>query len=256
MTQLRFPEPILGTITFDEDAKQVIDKEVRDASTALGFVRDLSRRPDASKQALHSGLYTVESVLATLCKTMGVELDSAAEREARYADLRAANTRVRELEQQLGQSVAPQAIACGLKAYANSLRRWWREDGMGYVGDLSFGEWGGCEMRLSCSPGMRWVSSEKPDSDRKSREAWIKELATQGFSLTNDDPGHERIEDTPKARELLLAAIKLALPSSTVSKISTGCDRKGRFLLEDITIYVHDLEDVERLEQRTDSEQA
>ena len=236
---LTFSEPIKGVINFTSAEQANIAKDVRTAITALSFLRSTCESPDASKQSLYSALYSLEGILAGLCKVTQTELDSVHEREQRFAAIRAANMKVRELELALGQEVGGQALSAALGTYGKRLKDWWNTRGMGYVRSLSFNEWGSCDMELSCKPSSRWDDADKA--------AFLADLQAKGCVVNDDDPGHEELEDTPRAREVVLEIIKRDLPSAVVRGIDVRANRKGKFMLDTMRVLVKDLGDVDRL---------
>jgi len=250
MLNLNFREPLDGAVTLNADEQAVVSKAIRDIEMAARFLRESVKTGTAQKDPLYSALSVIESQLACLCKKTGIEIDSASEREARYAEIRKANLRIRELEQQRGAQVDPQAIGLGLKHLSDRLDSWWDEHGFCYIHDVSFSKWGGLEATLALNPRARMHSfSETPVTDRLTYDQWLDNLQAQGYSINREDGrGDESLEDTPRARELLLALISEHLPSARISAVNTTMARKSQtFLLRDIKLYVHDLRDIARL---------
>jgi hypothetical protein len=248
---LNFREPLVGNLSLTADQRAVAKREAAQAASAMSYVKSLLEGAGApSRDAIHSGLYVVESTLMHLCKATGIELETAAEREARYAEIRARNERIRELEGLLGGDMTAEGLSAGLKHYGKLLEDWWDARGFGYIREIEFGKWGGCKLALSCKPQCdTYTSSNTPESDREAKRLWIEGLVGHGYSLIPEDERgtHYDLEDTPRGRELLMALIAEDLPSATVSELKTCVTRKGKFTLDTLGLYVHDLGDIQNL---------
>lgn len=250
MSNLPAPDPVLE---LSADDAAVLERELGHAAMAIATLREGIASGRMEQGFARNVLYVLESTLAEACRVTGISTDTAAERDERYAMLRAANLRVRELEQQLGQSVGAVALKQGVKAYADAIKAWWDEDGFGYVSEVQFGAYGSCQLTLST--GLRgkcsFSWSKTPVSDEEARRNWVQELEAAGFELTFEDGRDDgEVLDTPASREALLALIAAALPSATVTRIESRALRSGQFVLSYIHAHVQELSDIEVLVRR------
>ncbi len=252
MQEIKFREPLVGNVVLTADQKAVVQRELSMGATAFGYVRDVLLKDlgEPTRDTIYSALSVVESCLAKICKVTETELDSASDREERHAQLRAANIRIRELENSLGKAVTPEVLSMGLKACAVRLEDWWDEYGFGYLHDMSFGKWGGCSVKFSCNPSSHTYSgSDTPKSDRIAKEQWLKSLSDRGFNLTPEDGSSRDFEvlATDSSRELLVTLIKTHLPSADIHGLTARMNRQGLFTFGDIEVYIRDLQDIKNL---------
>jgi len=233
--------PLEGHITLDADQRQVLEKVLQEMRYACGYLSDQIKSDQAvKKETAHNALYIVESSLSQLCKDMGIEMESVAEREARYAQIRQANLRIHELERQIGGAVTPHALSAGIKEYARRIDQWWDEYGFGYISQMEFGKHGGCQLKLSLNPRARLHSiSQTPVSDKESYDAWLSELESFGCTILREHGhGDEEIQDTPAARDYLKKLVLTHFPTATLTDVESRYLRSGQCTLRYLGVYV------------------
>ncbi len=190
-------------------------------------------------------LKLAEARLVTVAQLAGVSIDTEAEREERYALLRAANLRVRELEARLGERAGAEDLTLGLKRLSQKLRHWWRTEGLGHVTELSFGEYGELRVTLGCHlfGNFRLLGSTTPVSDVERRSAWLAQLRSQGFELMQEPFGacDWRIWDTERSRTALQAMVERGLPGARLREVLTTQMPGGGVVIEDLVVQVRDL---------------
>lgn len=239
-------------ITLTPDSRAVALRkivEIQQALATLGAVIKAGDGADAA-QGLGAELSTnvlkvAEFTLADLGKTIGIETDSAREREQRYADLRRANGRVRELEGQLGNSQGADVTQASIKALVERIDGWWDLEGFGHITGVAFEKYG-CKVNFSCSlfGDFPLLNSLTPISDKDRKEMWHASLRERGFILAED--GRDLVvEDCDASRKALCALIVGRLPSARVLKID-NCQRSsaGCFVLRGVEVYINKLADI------------
>ncbi|WAS56241.1 hypothetical protein MK974_24385 [Burkholderia ambifaria] len=236
-----------ATLTLSADQQAVAQKKVRDLHHAVGTILSVLRDSGEIDAELATNCVKVaEFNLADLCKALGVETFSAAEREQRYAELRKANFRIRNLEAQIGATLSPEATQHAIKNIAERLNNWWRHEGFGYVHELNFGAYGVCHGEFTCSlRGSSWLlDSDTPVTDKETRAAWIESVRVRGFELIKD--GREwAILDCDASRKALLNLIAMRLPSAKVFKFSNvSRDNAKGFVLRHAEICVYELAEI------------
>lgn len=241
--------PLDEIVTLDADKLAVVlrtlQEQVRDLQMLHSIIKD-SASP-VQRETVRNALYMNEHRLVQLCKLTDVQLETAAEVERRYADIRRANERARELERQLGQGGSPEQTAANLKVLAESLRQWWRGDGFGHVSELSFTDYGHVRAKLSCSlfGGFRLVDSPTPVSDAGNKKAWQQSLEMRGFVLHTDPSEREpELVDCDATRAALVATIGTALPSAKIIQTENYHARSGHMKLRSVEIIVYELADL------------
>ncbi|HDR9026905.1 TPA: hypothetical protein QDB14_001075 [Burkholderia vietnamiensis] len=248
-----------ATLTLSVDQQAVARKKISDMHHAVATILSvLKESAEIDAELATNCVKVAEFNLADLCKALGVETDSAAERDRRYADLRAANMRVHELETQLGDTVAPEAVQHAIKNIAQHLNKWWRSDGFGYVHDLEFGAYGVCHGKFSCSLTGHFpmIDSDKPVSDKRNKAAWVDSLRERGFELVKDDRDWA-IADCDINRAALVELITKNIPSAKVFKFeNVNRWRASGFVLTHAEVYIHQLAEILALPVAQSEEQS
>lgn len=192
----------------------------------------------------YSVLAMREARLADLCKLLGIELDSATDRERRYTALRQANERIRELELQMGQAVGAEQGSAFLQAVGRKLDLWWDEHGFGHITEMNFNKSGGLVATFSCHLflGTRYLLRDKPVSERMAEADWHESLRQRGFllRLTEGDRDPD-VLDCDQNRQLLQNLFSEHFPGSRFTGATSHYGRDGQAELRDITVYFHDL---------------
>ncbi|KVS52215.1 hypothetical protein WK39_26515 [Burkholderia cepacia] len=236
-----------ATLTLSADQQAVARKKISDMHHAVATILSvLKEGAEIDAELATNCVKVAEFNLADLCKTLGVETFSAKEREQRYADLRAANIRIHDLETQLGSTVAPEALQSALKNISEHLNRWWLRDGFGYVHDLQFGAYGVCHGKFSCSlhGAFPILDSDTPVSDKRSRASWLESLRARGFELVRDDRDWA-IADCDANRAALVDLITKNIPSAKVFKFeNVNRWRSSGFVLRHAEVYINQLAEI------------
>ncbi|MEQ0775925.1 hypothetical protein ABLT15_26825 [Paraburkholderia tropica] len=234
-------------LVLSEDQQAVAQKKITDLHNAISTIYSVVKDGRALDAELATNCVKVaEFNLSDLCKALGVETFSSKEREKRYADLRNANMRIHALESQIGATLPPEATQHAIKNVAARLSQWWRNEGFGYVHETTFGEYGVCHGKLSCS--LRGASflfdSDTPVSDKKSKAAWIEGIRERGFELVQEDR-EWAMRDCDANRQALLDLVAARLPSAKVSKFENYSRHNASgFVLRHAEIYVRDLSEI------------
>ena len=223
------------------DSQAVVQREIKAAIQGLQFVHQMAERGELNIQGCKDALSVAEHSLANVSKATGIETETAADMEERYAKVRAANMRVRELEQMLGEAVTPEQIRAGMKSLNDKLDAWWKLEGFGHISNCDFGSFG-CKVELSCSlfTGSGW-HSEEPVSKAAAHAAWLESLPARGFKLMTDGSRDKSVVDCDASRKALVDLIMFRFPTARITEIKNHCERNGAFSLRSITAYIYDL---------------
>lgn len=235
------------TTTLTPDQQAVVVREARESMFALKTLADTTASdPEVSLELAFNILWVTESRVAELCKLLGLELDSAKEREERYAKLREANMRVHNLERLLGQAAGPDVVKQGVNVMIDKLRAWWETHGMGYTSEAHV-TGSGLSAKFSCSLGMRSFSySRTPVSDRQSEKEWLASLQERGFVVVhkrNDDPA---LAATEANQNLLIELLKNQFPSARPFSFK-GYLSHDTPTLQEIEVFFPDLKEIAAL---------
>ncbi|UXU90381.1 hypothetical protein [Burkholderia sp. S-53] len=229
------------------DQLAVAQKKIADILYTIGTVLTLiNEGRDIQLELATDCVKVAEFNLAGLCRTIGVETVSSKEREQHYADLRAANLRIRDLETQLGNTVPPDAIQNAIKNIAQHLKRWWNRDGLGYVHDLEFGAYGVCHGKFSfrLNGGFPILDPDTPASDKRNDAARMDSLRERGFEIVRDDR-EWAIADSDASRAALIELFAKNIPSARVFMIeNVNRWRADGFILTAAEVYIQKIDEI------------
>jgi hypothetical protein len=237
-------------VILNDDQSAVVRREVNGMLSALHHLAQmLEPGKPVDRNMVYNVLFVSESRLTQVGTITGVETDSASEQARRHADLRRANMRVRELENQLGSAESTEQTKQAVAFLGKKVQAWWRRSGLGLVRDVTFDSWGNMRVTLSCTLFGPTVltDSDTPVSDKAQREAWLASLTEAGFVLA---PGHGRVGDVvacDASREALERVVKSAIPSAVFHRASTRHGRSGAMVYAEVTFFVENLDDVKAL---------
>lgn len=248
MFETQTQEPVV--LSADENA--VFLREIKEMANGLGYLAEMARSGNPIDANLtHSILYIAESGLVKLSKITGVEIDSLATREVRYAELRRANTRIHELERLLAQGTSAEQARMAIREMLDRLSAWWRADGLGHVSDAHLSVWGGVEVTLSCSlfGNFRLTGSDTPVSDKSRYQTWMDSLTEQGFVILTESRNRANLPDCEQNRKALISLIQNTIPSAEIRSFSNQ-HVSGGLVLRDVKVSIDNLEDIACLPAR------
>jgi len=185
-----------------------------------------------------------EHELANAALVLGYSSDLAAEVDRRHAELRAANQRVHELEQQLGASRTTDGLSELIQRLRGNVETWWTAEGLGHVPEFAIGGWGVCRVEFSCHL-FGPHDGDNPVTAEQNHLAW---LASLPYTLYNR--GHSELDvlDTDANRSRLVELLTGRFPSLRVAEwknhVLTG---KGEHAwgLRSAVCYIYDLAELE-----------
>jgi len=225
-------------------------KLIKDCNLALATLLPLITKDNLDTEYAKTILELVEMNMAEISKQIGVPTEIQAEIEKRFADIRAANIRIGELERQIGESAQIDLTIQSVKLLEEKFHYWWRTKGFGHASKFSIGGYG-AKSTLSGHLYGNYSSqfSETPVSDKENTARWFKYLVEQGFIVTDDDPQQNKSElvDCDKNRNLITELITKQLPSAHIISLTNFRKRSGVFVVRDIKIIVRDLRDIDAL---------
>lgn len=222
---------------------------------AAHYLQNQIREGQLTEDMCASLLGLCEFSLVDVCKVLGYKADLAADLEQRHGEIRAANIRIRELEQQLGSSRTTDGLKELMQRLRENVCRWWKQDGFGHVHDFSLEGYGACKVELSCM--LFGPDDRHGDTPVTARQRYVEWLAALPYDLYQDPREHEPdILDTPRNRTLLVELITHRFPSARITAWrNRPANRQGNdsWELFQIDVYVHDLSDLEEPEASGES---
>jgi hypothetical protein len=235
-------------IVLSEDSTAVAIKAITSAHSAIGVMYEHvhEKRPLDAEYA-HNLLVMCEHYISDIGKQFQVETDSSFERGQRYAQLRAANERIQQLEVQLGSSVDASTIQGSIKHMSNLISAWWRKFGFGHVRDVHFGAYG-CSAEFSCSlfGDFLLIDSPTPISDKEAKNQWFSYLVQSGFVLTKGrrDPD---LLDCEVNRSILGKLFSKHMPTAQIQSFENQRTSNGEIVLRNVKLFIRDLKEIASL---------
>lgn len=233
-------------LTPDADQMEVAVKHVQDAQLALSLIaHTLKTKGSMAAEVMRTCLTSVEYQVADLGKLLAVPTQSEAAVADRFAKLRAANIRIRDLEAQLGQAQSPEMTQQAIRQLYEHLNKWWDLDGFGHISEMHFGPYG-ISVKFSCSlfGAFRMLRSKTPVSDRDNYQQWVSDLESRGYVLYREKGEREpNLKDCDQTRAALEQLFAHRLPSATVTAFEN--QRRGEALaLTNIDVLIRRYEEV------------
>lgn len=238
--------PILHDTTpafTDKDSKEKALKAVNDLLSSLSFFRQLiPADPQRSEVCTHLSL--LEHGLADLSAATGYNGMVAQEQEQRHAEIRAANLKIRELTEQMGQTMTGEAISAGLRRYENLLRAWYETAGFRYA-SIDFNEW---NMRIDMGHEINNQHADEPHLADKA--AYAAAIRSNTIPLITSDIGwdlavdryHSCPLDTDNNRRKIIELYAASFPGAIVTEFRTIRDGNKYLLTHKAIVPYTDIE--------------
>jgi hypothetical protein len=233
-------------ITLTEDARAVALRKIRDLQQAVGTIASIIKEGAIDANLATNCVKVSEFYLTDLCKALGIETEGAVERQQRNVDLRAANTRIARLEEQLGGEQSPDMTQAAVKNLYDRLNKWWNLDGFGHISDgVAFGPYG-ATVNFSCLlfGDFRLIDSDTPVSDKSRKEQWHESLRERGFILTEEDRDVS-ILDCDHNRKVLVELFQARLPSARILRFENTHKRQStEFTLRGVQVFITNIAEI------------
>jgi len=236
-------------VELTKDNHAVIEKKYKDLHFSLKELIERYNKKELEEGFKETLLSLSEAYLMDLLKAFGYEGVLKKEKEERHAQIRSLNQENRELRKQLGDKVSNEDAREKLKNLSESVKKWWRKEGLGHTREISFGEYGSCNIELSCNLfgdfGMR--DEENPITAMEAKKTWLDKLQFEdGLELRVkgsiiDD---REIIDNDNNRNILRNSILKRFPSASIYKIENWIGRKKEGIIRSVTLSIKNLDDI------------
>jgi hypothetical protein len=239
-----------ANIQITKDTLAVTQRLTAEIDQAIGTLQSILKHESTltdglSPEVARTLLVSAEFRLVDLCKKLGVDIDCVQAQEARFARLREAQYRVRELEAQLGAEQTPESIQASLKLMDQRLHHWWDLDGFAGPVKPSFQKYG-CQVNFSCHLFGDFRDPEAPVSSKQKYKSWLDVLRERGFVLIEEDRDWS-IVDCDASRDAL-SQLFSRIPSARIEKVENfRRNNVDRFILRSVDVYISDIADIMRL---------
>lgn len=187
-----------------------------------------------------------EHNLSGLLKAFGYEGILKKEKKERHSKIRSLNEENRELRKQLGDKVSNEDAREKIKNLSETIKKWWRKKGFGHTSDIDFTEYGICKVKFSCmmSGDFMLIGDETPVLSKEKKKDWVQELKDQGYNIKPEDRYNWEVVDNDKNKDLIIKNIKNRFPSVSIHSFENWYGRKSLPTLRDVTLYIHNLDDI------------
>lgn len=239
-------------LKFNEDQKAVLLKDTKDLFFAAQQLHEWIKKEALSEGMAETLPSLIESHFVSIGKALNYESQLLKEHEQRYVEIRQANHRVRELEEQLASNKPVDGLQEQLRGLRDTIYNWWTGIGFAHVSEIEFSGWGSAVVQLSLSldSSSSALLNDKPVSKKKSKLNKIQELVEKGFELVREDEHSNRWEvlDTLNNRQLLTKMIINRFPSVNISKMESwakgGKKNNDTWTIWRMDIAIHNLQDI------------
>lgn len=233
-------------IELTPDQKAVCLKTTKDMFFAVKQLHEWIEKDSLSKEM--SGILPslIESHFSDLSKLLNYESVLTKEKEERHLQIRKANERIRELENQLGEGKPIDGLKEQLKYLADIVSKWWNKYGFHHVSDEEFTEYGQYKARFCFMLDHISMFSDTPETDKKNKKDRLKELSDEGWDIVYDDNGRSpELLDNDNNRKRLIKLIEGRFPSAKVVRTRNHYSNKnGDYKFRDIEVYIYNLRDI------------
>lgn len=225
----------------DENKKAIIAK-LNEAISNLACFRDFLKMGPINKTSVWTLLGLNEHFHADLSGMLNYESILAAEEAKRHIEIRDANIKIHQLEQERGKDVTPDAVYGALKLYETIFNAWYNNEGFRFA-DTKFSYSG---LRAEFSAEMEMNDECSYPNDPVYAALWAKDAGTKqkmdsGWDIIYE-PYHAELLDTDNNKERFTEMITKAFPGACINGFSCRRnDFKSFSLRPDIFIPYSDI---------------
>lgn len=230
-------------LILSEKEKEDVLKKLNEEISCLLFFRNLILEDNVVLENVNTFMGLNESYHSDLSKMVGYDSILAKEKEKRYAEIREKNKKIRELTEQRGKEVTPQAIQGALKRYEDIFRAWYENEGFEYASISNLSAYG---MTVELTASMNFRDSEKYDNEIykkiRTENSGTENKISDGWDI-HKSQFHAELLDTENNKNRIHDLLLKHFPNAKISKF-TGRrnDYKGFSLNTEIHISYSDLD--------------
>ncbi|KXY15195.1 hypothetical protein [Bacillus cereus] len=232
-------------VVLDADQKAVALKGLKDLFFAAQQMHEWLSKDNLTEEMKGILISLSESHISDVAKATNYDSNLAKERAERHADIRNANIRIRELEQQMAEMKPIDGLKEQLAGLTRKVDEWWDELGFNYISEMSFSKWGGLDIKFGFQLGRLSRSfSSTPVSDKEEDEDKIQQLRNKGFIFTEEDR-EAHLADNDINKQLLVQILEERFPSIQITGMETWSGRRNREAhIRYVTAYIGELHEI------------
>lgn len=200
----------------DKDQKALQERHLKEIYGSLSFLKDYS---SYEEESIHTGLSCLESYVEELGKLFNFESAATKRKNEIYVEIRAANNRIRELEDQIGKEANAEICAQFLKVKYQEIQRWWGNLGLGYIHDIYFYSHGivKCIFHPNLSSSHY---SDTPVTDKENLQQLAERYMAEGLICIFNNHDY-RVKNCDSSRKWIYDKLEERFPGIKVSKTET-----------------------------------
>jgi hypothetical protein len=243
-------------VELSADDKACVLKSTKDLFFAAKQLHEWLTEDNLSKEMGGILPSLIEGHFTEIAKLLNYESVLTKENEERHQQIRKANERIRELEKQLGEGKPIDGLKEQLGVLANTVSKWWDNDGFHHVSDESFTEYGTYTAKFCFMLDHISMLSETPVTDQKNAKDRLLQVVEEGYDIVYDkNDRHPELLDNDNNRKRLIELIKGRFPSAEVVRTRNHySSQRGVYTFRDIEVYIYDLRDIIENEESTELE--
>ncbi|MFV5894484.1 MULTISPECIES: hypothetical protein [Bacillus cereus group] len=232
-------------VVLNADQKAVALKGLKDLFFAAKQMHEWLSEDTLTEEMKGTLISLSECHISDVAKATNYESNLAKERAERHVDIRNANIRIRELEQQMANMKPIDGLKEQLAGLTRKVDEWWDELGFNYISEMSFSKWGGLDIKFGFQLGRLSRSfSSTPVSDKEEDEDKIQQLCNKGFIFTEEDR-EAHLADNDTNKQLLVQLLEERFPSIQITGMETWSGRRNREAhIRYVTAYLGELHEI------------
>ena len=205
-------------VVLSQDTKKEALKKIGELYHLLSYLKQEIDDDKIDNTTVNTTMGLYESYYRELATTLGYDTILEQEHQERHVQIRQKNQEIRNLTEQLGKNMSPQAVTGAIRFYEDIFRAWYKNEGFHYA-SMTPGAYG---FDLEFSEEMTYNHEDtinEKDSDIK-KLIWRQEINTNqkndaGWDL---DPGKYKTEilDTDNNRKRIQDLILADFPNANI----------------------------------------
>ena len=263
MAELTVPQSMYdkSLLFTNQEDKEAASKLIDQIGQSMGFFKMCIDQFEPRKSDAFTHLGLMESYLAELSKLTDYDGMVAKEYEKRYAEIKAANTRIHELEAMLGSQVSGAAVSAGIRHWENVFRAWYEAAGFHYA-EVTMGPYvirANFDDELENEPGQRHLATQELLDKVKGHVHFI--TSDEDWDIEHDQ-FHSNLLDTHANKLNLIQLFTDSFPKANITEFRARKDG-GKYYLhfsvvilwEDLDAWWSSIQDTEKTDTDTKTEE-
>ena len=236
-------------VNLTDDQKAVLIKIIGEVGFMIANLRDWVNNDSLTKNMQVAIPSLLESNLTQLFKVLDYDSTLARERDGRFTAIKAANQKVKDLQEQLASLKPIDGLSEQLRQLQQKVYGWWKHEGLGHVSDFVFTEGGYVRCTLNCTLHRGYSSlvfSDTPISDEAKQADHVVQLKALGLEFQAKSDNYLQVLDTAENRKIIQHLLEARFPSVLITKYHGwhGDNTNDVYLLDEVEVYIYNLGEI------------